>query len=279
MEFVDFRLLRKSKNIDILFPEWQEGETVAFLSPHDDDVLLGAGYLLKATVENNGNPLLLIFCSGDAGYSFPEEKDIITQRRRQEAIQAYGILGVKEENIHNFDIPDFSLMPHINRNLHQEKGLFEEQVRIFREQKVSRVVFSSGFFEHWDHTAVFNMGIYTSPHAGDPVLADIGEPFAAKSHYIYSVWGDFEPIQPGDSGIRADKGTLADDKTEEEIRRSIRCFESQRKIFKNIVGNREKRKSDSGYLELYQTAEIRPQTDFKPYFKLLGKCDTPDKDE
>ena len=29
MEFVDFRLLRKSKNIDILFPEWQEGE-IAF---------------------------------------------------------------------------------------------------------------------------------------------------------------------------------------------------------------------------------------------------------
>jgi LmbE family N-acetylglucosaminyl deacetylase len=235
MEFVDFRLLRKSKNIDILFPEWKEGETVAFLSPHDDDVLLGAGYLLKATVENNGNPLLLIFCSGDAGYSIPEEKDIITQRRKQEAMQAYGMLGVKEESIHYFDIPDFSLMPLVNRNLQQEKGLFEEQVKIFREQKVSRVVFSSGFFEHWDHTAVYNMGIYTSPQAGDPILADIGEPFGAISHYIYSVWGDFEPIQPGDTGIRADKGTLADEKTEEEIRSSIRCFESQKKIFKNIV--------------------------------------------
>ena len=140
MEFVDFRLLRKSKKIDILFPEWQAGETVAFLSPHDDDALLGAGYLLKSTVENNGNPLLLIFCSGDAGYSVPEEKDIITQRRKQEAIQAYGMLGVKQENIHYFDIPDFSLMPHVNRNLSQEKGLFEEQVRIFREQKVSRVL-------------------------------------------------------------------------------------------------------------------------------------------
>ncbi len=168
MEFVDFRSLRKSPGIDLLFPNWQEGETVAFLSPHDDDVLLGAGYLLKATVENSGTPLLLVFCSGDAGYSNPEEKDTITQRRRQEAIQAYGALGVKEENIHSFDIPDFSLMTYVNRNLNDKKGLFEEQVRLFREKRVSRVIFSSGYFEHWDHTAVFSMGIYTSPQSWRP---------------------------------------------------------------------------------------------------------------
>ncbi len=274
MEFVDFRSLRKSPGIDLLFPNWQEGETVAFLSPHDDDVLLGAGYLLKATVENSGTPLLLVFCSGDAGYSNPEEKDTITQRRRQEAIQAYGALGVKEENIHSFDIPDFSLMPHVNRNLIDTKGLFEEQVRLFREKRVSRVVFSSGYFEHWDHTAVFSMGIYTSPQAGDPVLADIGEPFAAQSHYVYSVWGDFEPFENEPGQIRADKGIVVKEEIEEEIRRSIQQFTSQRKIFKKIVDYREKRKSSAGYLELYKSGDIRPQTDFNPYFKLLHQCQT-----
>lgn len=279
MEFVDFRSLQKSKTINLLFPGWEEGETAVFLSPHDDDVLLGAGYLLKAVNAHNGTSFILIFCSGDAGYSFPEEKDTITQRRRQEAIQAYGMLGVKEENIHDFDIPDFSLMPYVNRELGTGKGLFEDTVRLFRERKVSRVVFSSGFFEHWDHTAVFNMGIYTSPQAGDPILADVGEPFAAKSHFIYSVWGDFEPSPPGDNSIRADKGILANDDTEEEIRCSIRCFTSQKKIFKNIVDYREKRRTDSGYLELYKTADIRPQVDFKPYFELLKNCSPADEDE
>jgi LmbE family N-acetylglucosaminyl deacetylase len=272
MQFVDFRLLHKSKRIDLLFPGWTEGETVAFLSPHDDDVLLGAGYLLKATLENAGLPLILIFCSGDAGYSFPEEKDTIVQRRRQEAIQAYGLLDVKEENIISFDIPDFSLMPHVNRMLSQEKGLFEEQVRLFREKRVSRVIFSSGHFEHWDHTAVFDMGIYTSPQAGDPVLADTGEPCATKSHYIYSVWGDFEPPKSEKDLTRADKGILVEDDLEDKIRSAIRCFTSQRKIFKDIVDHREKRKSDLGYLELYKTADIRPQTDFAPYFTLLNRC-------
>jgi len=272
MEYVDFRRLRKSAKIDLLFPQWQEGETVAFLSPHDDDALLGAGYLLSATIENRGIPLILIFCSGDAGYSLPEEKDTITQRRKQEALHAYGMLGVKEENVFFFNIPDFSLMPYVNRTLPQEKGLFEEQVRLFRERSVSRIVFSSGYFEHWDHTAVYNMGIYTSPQAGDPVLADIGVPFPAKSYYIYSVWGDFEPPKSESDEIRADRGILADDKEEEKVRSAIRVFSSQQKIFKNIVDFREKRKSDSGYLELYQEAEVRSQTDFKPYFQLLDKC-------
>ena len=67
MEFVDFHSLQKSKEINLIFPDWQKGETVAFLSPHDDDVLLGAGYLLTATIKNKGTPLILIFCSGDAG--------------------------------------------------------------------------------------------------------------------------------------------------------------------------------------------------------------------
>lgn len=272
MEFVDFRSLQKSKEINLIFPDWQKGETVAFLSPHDDDILLGAGYLLNATIENKGTPLILIFCSGDAGYSSPEEKDIITQRRKNEAIQAYGIFGVKEENIYYFNIPDFSLMPYVNRKIAQENGLFEEQVRLFRKEKVSRVVFSSGYFEHWDHTAVFNMGIYISPQAGDPVLADIGAPYLIKSHYIYSVWGDFEPPKSESDEIRANKGILVDDEVEEKIRSAIKSFATQRKIFKNVVACRNKRKSDSGYLELYKEASIRNQTNFEPYFNLLNKC-------
>jgi LmbE family N-acetylglucosaminyl deacetylase len=272
MEFVDFRHRRRSQKIDLLFPDWQKGETVAFLSPHDDDILLGAGYLLRAAVENRGNPLLLVFCSGDAGYSSPQEKEAITRIRKEEAFQAYRMLGVKEKNIFYFNIPDFSLMAHVNRNLPADKGLFEEQVRLFRKERVSRVVFSSGYFEHWDHTAVFNMGIYTSPQAGDPVLADIGAPFKAKSYYAYSVWGDFEPPKPGSGQIRADKGILAEEKVEEEIRLALRSFASQSKIFKDIVGYREKRKFGSRYLELYKEAQIRPQIDFKPYFNLLDKC-------
>lgn len=273
MEYIDFKTLRKSAEIDLLFPGWREGEVVAFLSPHDDDVLLGAGYLLSAVVKNRGVPLLMIFCSGDAGYSLPEDKQTIVGKRKKETHQAYGALGVKEQDIVFFDIPDFSLPTYINRDLPSGKGLFETQVRLFREKHVTRVVFSSGYFEHWDHSAVFDMGIYTSPQAGDPILADLGSPFQARSYYIYSVWGDFSPPSSESDKIRADKGILAEDHIEDELREAIMSFNSQRRIFGHIVAYREKRRSDYGFLELYKSANIRSQIDFQAYFRILSKCE------
>ena len=274
MEFVDFASLRRSKKIDLLFPEWKKGEKVAFLSPHDDDVVLGAGYLLRAVLESGGIPLVFIFCKGDAGYSSVEDKEAIVKTRKKETIKAYTMLGVQEGNLFHSDIPDFSLPPYVNRNLPRGKGLFEEQIRLFRKEKVERVVFASGFYEHWDHTAVYQMGIYTSPQAGDPILADLGEPFAPKSYYIYSVWGDFEPDKSVPDDIRADKGILADRELEHSLREAIQAFSSQKKIFQTIVDHREKRKSESGYLELYKTMSVRSPIEYEAYFDLLGKCKT-----
>lgn len=274
MEFIDFVSLSRSKKIELLFPGWKKGEKVAFLSPHDDDVMLGAGYLVKAVKANGGIPLVFIFCKGDAGYSSADEKKTIVKTRKRETLKAYKKIGVQEGNLFHSEIPDFSLPPYVNRNLPQGKGLFEEQVRLFRKEKISRVVFASGFYEHWDHSAVYQMGIYTSPQAGDPILADLGEPFAPKNYYVYSVWGDFEPEKSTRGDIRADKGILVDRELENEMREAIQAFSSQEKIFQTIVDHREKRKSEAGYLELYKTVSVRAPIDFKPYIDLLGKCKT-----
>jgi len=272
MEFVDFISLHRSKKIDIFFPGWKKGEKVAFLSPHDDDVVLGAGYLVKAVVASGGIPLIFIFCKGDAGYSSAEHKETIVKTRKKETVKAYTKLGAREGNLFHSEIPDFSLPPYINRDLPRGKGLFEEQIRLFREEKVSRVVFASGFYEHWDHTAVYQMGIYSSPQAGDPILADLGEPCAPKNYYVYSVWGDFEPRRAAPESIRADKGILASEELEQEVREAIQVFASQKRIFQTIVDHRERRKSEAGYLELYKTISIRNPIDFSPYFELLKKC-------
>jgi hypothetical protein len=272
MEFVDFAALRRGPDIELIFPGWKKGETVAFLSPHDDDVLLGAGYLLKAVLDQGGIPMVYIFCAGDAGYSTIEEKAVISGIRRQEAEDAYGALGIPLENLMLWKVPDFSLMPQVNRKYADQSGLFDEQVSLFRAQGVSRVVCASGYYEHWDHTAVFYMGLYTSPQAGDPILADLGVPQPVKTCLIYSVWGDFDPALGISPAVRADKAVLADFETEESLREAVQRFVSQRPIFQSIVAHRDKRKSDQGFLELYQDVRIRPQTDFAPYFERLDKC-------
>lgn len=272
MEFVDFTKLLKRGRIDLVFPGWKKGEPVAFFSPHDDDAVLGAGYLILATVRSGGVPAVIVFCRGDAGYSTPAEKKSIVQRRKKEAIRAYGALGVREKDIHFFSIPDFSLRSHLDRLPPWGKGVFDKIVSILREERISRVIFSSGYLEHWDHTAVFEAGVYTSSQAQDPILADLGRPHPMRTYLAYSVWGDFEPA-PSGQATRADLGILAAEKDEQRVIRAIKEFSSQARIIKNIVAHRQKRKTQGGYLELYKMIKLRRPIDYSPYFSILGKLD------
>jgi LmbE family N-acetylglucosaminyl deacetylase len=269
MRYVDFPRLRKSSEIGLLFPGWKKGEKVAFFSPHDDDALLGAGYLISGARAAGGIPHLFVFCRGDAGYSTAEERKDIVRRRKEEALRAYRLLGVRARNIHFLGLPDFSLMARLDRLLPSGKGLFETIVRALRKEKISRVVFSSGFFEHWDHTAVFYAGIYTAPQAQDPILVDLGKPFPVRTYLAYSVWGDFEQA-PGRKGIRADFGILADEAEEKKIITAIKVFSSQSKIIRQIVSERRRRKAPDGYLELYQDIRVRQPINYAPYFTILN---------
>lgn len=267
MEFIDFREGTRGDGLEVLFPGWTKGEGVAFYSPHDDDVVLGAGYLVRAVIENSGTPHILVFCRGDAGYSTPEEKSGIVSVRRKETIQAYGILGVPASDIRNFDVPDFGLMDQAGRR--NEGSLFDRLVSFLRERRIGRVVFTSGNFEHWDHTAVFYAGIYTSPQAGDPILADLGPPSPIKSYLTYGVWSDFAAA-PGSDGIRAGKAILASPDDESLIRKALAAFASQGKIMRNTVAAlRDKRRTEDGFLELYQDVAIRRPVDFGPYRSAL----------
>jgi LmbE family N-acetylglucosaminyl deacetylase len=270
MEYVDFVNLKRSARINLLFPGWKRGERVAFFSPHDDDVLLGASYLILSTVRSGGVPSVLVFCHGDAGYSTPGEKKRIVQRRKRETICAYGLLGVKKQQIRFLDIPDFSLMSQLDRRPPWGKGIFDTIISMLRQERISRIIFSSGHLEHWDHTAVFYTGIYTSPQAQDPILADLGKPYPAKTYLAYSVWGDFEPAPEGQD-IRADLGILATQENEKRVIDAIKEFSSQARIIKNIVAYRKKRKTQGGYLELYKSIRLRQPIDYSPYSELLNK--------
>jgi len=270
MEFVDFTKVLKRGRINLLFPGWKKGERVAFFSPHDDDAVLGAGYMILAAVRSGGIPAVVIFCRGDAGYSTPAEKRGIVNTRKEEAVRSYATLGARQEDVHFFNIPDFSLMSSLDRRPPWGKGVFDKIVAFLRREAISRLVFSSGHLEHWDHTAVFYTGIYTAPQAQDPILADLGPPHLVKTYLTYSVWGDFEPA----SEVRAtpaDLGILAAPADEERVIAAINGFSSQARVIRNIVAHRRRRRTDGGYLELYRSVQIRRPIDYSPYFDRLRK--------
>jgi LmbE family N-acetylglucosaminyl deacetylase len=268
MEFIDFAQLKRRRRIHVLFPGWKKGERVVFFSPHDDDAILGAGHLILATLRSEGTPYVFIFCRGDAGYSTPAEKKGIVQKRKREAVRAYSRLGVKEQNIRFFDISDFSLMAHLDRRPPWGKGIFDKVVSLLRRERISRAVFSSGYLEHWDHTAVYYAGVYASSQAQDPILVDLGRPRPMKTYLAYAVWGDFEPAPSGQT-TRADLGIMASKQDENQVIEAVKEFSSQAKIIKNIVAERRKRRTTGGYLELYKSIKLRRPIDYAPYFDLL----------
>jgi LmbE family N-acetylglucosaminyl deacetylase len=276
MECVDFAALRRGPNLDLIFPGWAEGERVAFYAPHDDDAALGAGYLIQAVTAQGGRPFVLIFCKGDAGYSTVGEKPGIVAVRKKEAADAYKALGVGRGDVHRFEIPDFELMASVGRGGGAGQDVFDGLVAFLRANAVSRIVFTSGAFEHWDHTAVFFQALYTSPQAGDPILADLGPPARIKSYLAYSVWSDFEPPPGrGPRALRADKGILAGPEHEDAVVKALAAFKSQGLIIRDTVAaERGRRRAADGFLELYQTVGLRRPIDYRPYFATIRNCRT-----
>ena len=271
MEFVDFGTGARGGDIGLLFPGWKKGEAVAFLSPHDDDAALGAGYLLRAGKRAGGRPLVCVFCKGDAGYSKTEEKRTIVTRRRREAVAAYGLLGVPPEDIHFFGRPDLSLMGQIDRIMADgRKGVVDELLCVLRTRRAGRVVFTSPSYENWDHTAVHHLGMYVAPQAGDPILADLGAPSPVVSMLVYSVWGDLAPKAGG--GLGADLGIVAGDRDEQAVRKALAAFASQAAIMENTgAARRDARRGPDGWLEIYGRAIVRKPVNYLAYFRELGK--------
>jgi LmbE family N-acetylglucosaminyl deacetylase len=271
MEFVDLGTGERGRGLGILFPGWKRGETVAFLSPHDDDVVLGAGYLVQAVKKHGGTPVVLVFCRGDAGYSRAKDKRAVVGRRRRETRAAYEALGVPPEDIVRFDLPDLSLMARVDRvRPGGGKGVVEDLIRVLRSRRAGRVVFSSAHYENWDHTAVHCLGMYAAPQAGDPILADLGTPWPVLTGLVYSVWGDFAP-RPG-RALSADLGVLAGDKAERAVRGALAAFGSQAAIMANTAAaGRDARRGPDGWLELYQRADVRRPVNYGAYFRELNR--------
>ncbi|MGQ9623601.1 MAG: PIG-L deacetylase family protein, partial [Candidatus Caldatribacteriaceae bacterium] len=219
--FFDLREQKRSPFIDLLFPGWEEGnERVVIFSPHDDDALLGAGYLLQAVPLFGGEVHILIFCNGSGGYSTIEHKPIITALRFQETGRAYAKVGIPLERIHRLEYDDYSVWPFIGWHLPgKEEGTVRKVLPLLRRLRATRVVLPNGYREHLDHTAVFMVGAFDAPQVGDPVMADWGESDPVRSVLQYAVWSDFSPedalLAEDDLTIRANRALVAPEEAEE----------------------------------------------------------------
>lgn len=270
--FFDLRKRVRSTSLDLLFPGWREGdERVVVFSPHDDDALLGTGYLLQALPLFGGEVHVVVFCNGSGGYSVIEHKTIITALRARETTRAYEKLGILPERIHRLEYDDYSVWPFIGWKFASgEEGTVRKVVPLLRRLRATRVVLPNGHREHLDHTAVFMVGAFDTPQVGDPVMADWGESAPVRSILQYAVWSDFsfdDALCEGDDvSVRANRALKAPRQAEERIQEAMREFKSQAKIVEGLLFAREERAvSRDFFLEVYLAFEPRPRCEYRKY--------------
>ncbi|MEN3202349.1 MAG: PIG-L family deacetylase [Atribacterota bacterium] len=269
--FFDLRGKTKSTSIDLLFPGWKEGdERVIFFSPHDDDALLGAGYLLQAVPLFGGEVHVVVFCNGSGGYSIIEHKHIITALRARETVKAYERVGIPPERVHRLEYDDYSVWPFIGWKLPSGEGTVAKVIPLLRRLRATRVVLPNGHQEHLDHTAVFMIGAFDTPQVGDPVMADWGESAPVRSILQYAVWSDFsfeDALCGGDDlTMRANRALQAPYEVEERIQGAMREFQTQAKIVEGLLeARKERRLGEQKVLEVYLAFEPRPKCNYRKY--------------
>jgi len=275
--YYDLRKRICSSDINLLFPDWERGkERLAVFGAHDDDPLLGAGYAMSAAMENGADIYAVIFCSGDCGYSVPEQKDGIVEIRRKENKNAFLKFGLTEDKIIRFEYPDFSLWQFKGMQLQTgESGLMPKVIEFIRNNGITRAMIPNDYREHTDHTAVYEACMYDLVQCGDSVVSDIGKRLQhVKSYLQYSVWADFSPGDAMASGeknpvIRANRAITCPESVEEHIHNALKEYFSQEQIIKGLMEHRKMRQTKAGRMELYIELDPRPKLDFSPYASLI----------
>ena len=276
-EVLDVRTQRFG-GIDVLFPGWRRGdERLCVYSPHDDDAIIGAGYAMRAAMDDGAEVYIVIVCSGDCGYSTPEEKDTIVARRHREAVDVYRAFGVPEENILFLNYPDFSAFSYVRRNVSPTReGNFRRTITLLRQRRVTRVLAPNHYHEHIDHLAASLMAQYDAPQAGDPHSVDWATPYPVRSTAQYSVWAELDPedalVAGRDVALRADTVLIADPSVEQEVARGLSRYVSQQEIIADLVVQRRARQLPDGrFIEIYRRFDPRPKLDFEPYKRLIDQ--------
>lgn len=269
--YYDLHKGSRSSSIETIFPQWCPGERVAILSPHDDDAVLGAGYLLLGIETEGGEAHVLIFCDGSAGYGERSMAGSIVQMRKAESVEAYGLLGIPRERIVRFGYADYSVEAHLGWQVPGGRGVTPLLIEELRQRSITRALLPNGYREHWDHHSVFRAAVFDIPQAGDTVAVEWGAPTRVETVLEYTVWGDFSPSP---EGLGADRAVTVPRETEDRVLEALGAFRSQGNVLGGLVEARREREMDERFMEVYRTVACRPDLDMAPYRTRVSEIDS-----
>jgi LmbE family N-acetylglucosaminyl deacetylase len=212
---------------------WQ-GKKQCFLmiSPHDDDAVLGAGLLIQLAKRENISVYILIVTDGRMGYCSEDEKDSISEIRRNESYECYQSLGVPKKNIIWLGFPDCRLNNYRGRAPAEPKeplaikgytGLQNAFTYHLRKIRPTQCFLPTWNDLHPDHRIIYEELLISLFHAAGNIWPELGQPLSNVPYvHTYAVYCDF--LAPPTLRMRTPKSYL------EKKLKAISAFRSQKQI-------------------------------------------------
>ena len=185
---------------EVMCVESVAGKNWLFVSPHDDDMCIGAGLWVQAAIAAGVQVSLLTVTDGRMGYCTVDQKDHIVEIRRQETYESCQILGLDRDNLHWIDYPDGALFTLQGRRaaLPNEKaiegfvGLQNAMTYYLRKIRPTRVFVPTPTDLHPDHQITYNELMISLFHAQGQIWPELGQPIdAVPTIYEMAVYCDF----------------------------------------------------------------------------------------
>jgi LmbE family N-acetylglucosaminyl deacetylase len=212
---------------------WQgDKERFLFISPHDDDAVLGAGLLIQLAKREKVPVHILIVTDGSMGYCTNQDKDTITQIRQNESYQCYKSLGVQKKNITWLGFPDSGLTKYRGRSPAESEdsfviggftGLQNTFTYYLRKINPTQCFLPTCNDLHPDHRIVYEEFLISLFHAAGNIWPELGKPIKTVPYvHTFAVYCDF--AEPPTLRMRTPMSYL------DKKLKAIGAFRSQRQI-------------------------------------------------
>ena len=177
-----------------------KNETWLMVSPHDDDLAIGAGLLVQSALAEGVDLQVLVVTDGCQGYCTVEQRDHIVETRRAEMLDSFRILGFSAQKIHTIGYPDANLFSYQGRrnavgtemSIAGHTGLQNAFTYHLRHVRPTRVFVPTPTDLHPDHQITHNELMICLFHAGGAIWPELGKPLAdVPKVYEMAVYCDF----------------------------------------------------------------------------------------
>jgi LmbE family N-acetylglucosaminyl deacetylase len=198
--------LLTTSRIAELLDDWRgAAETWLFVSPHDDDIVLGGGLVFQAGIAEGAQVHAAVVTDGRMGYCRLDQRDSIVAVREKEARDSFAVLGLPPDRLSFLGFPDGNLAPWTGSFIRNgESGYAEEQVglqiaftRLLRQVRPTRVFVPTSSDLHPDHRITHEQLMISLFHAQGNIWPQLGAPITEVPRvYEMAIYCDFpEPPQ------------------------------------------------------------------------------------